>query len=92
MVVVSRRHLQSLGLELKLELGGLGLRLSLVFTGAKCPTGTFHYSLLLANRVLLLLGMRVHFMVLLMLRVGVHFWVLLMRLVLPMRVHLVVLF
>lgn len=89
---MSRRHLQSLGLELKLELGGLGLRLSLVFTGAKCPTGTFHYSLLLANRVLLLLGMRVHFMVLLMLRVGVHFWVLLMRLVLPMRVHLVVLF
>lgn len=32
MVVVSRCHLQSLGLELKLELGGLRLRLSLMFT------------------------------------------------------------
>lgn len=31
-VVVSRCHLQSLGLELKLELGGLGLRLSLMLT------------------------------------------------------------
>lgn len=66
MVVVGRCHLQSLGLELKLELGGLRLRLSLMFTGAKRPTSTFHHSLLLANRVLLL-GMRVHFMVLLML-------------------------
>lgn len=64
-VVVSRSHFQSLGLELKLELGGLGLRLCLVFAGAKSPTSTFHYSLLLTNRVLLLLGMRVHFMVLL---------------------------
>lgn len=31
-VVVSRCHLQSLGLQLKLELGGLRLRLSLMFT------------------------------------------------------------
>lgn len=67
MVVVSRCYLQSLGLQLKLELGGLGLRLRLVFTRAKSPTSTFHYSLLLVNSVLLLLGMRIHFMVLLML-------------------------
>lgn len=66
-VVVSRCYLQSLGLQLKLELGGLGLRLRLVFTRAKSPTSIIHYSLLLANRVLLLLGERVHFMVLLML-------------------------
>lgn len=65
-VVVSGCHLQSLGLELKLKLGGLGLRLSLVFARAECPSSAFHYSLLLANRVLLL-GMRIHFMVLLML-------------------------
>lgn len=32
MVVVGRCHLQSLGLQLKLELGGLGLRLRLMFT------------------------------------------------------------
>ena len=32
MVVVSRCHFQSLGLQLKLELGGLRLRLSLMFT------------------------------------------------------------
>lgn len=31
-VVVSRCHLQGLGLELKLELGGLGLGLALMFT------------------------------------------------------------
>lgn len=67
MVVVSCCHLQSLGLQLKLELSGLGLRLCLMFTGANSPTSTFHYSLLLANRVLLLLGMSIHFMVLLML-------------------------
>lgn len=87
-VVVSRCHLQSLGLELKLELGGLGLRLRLVFTGAQSATGAFHHSLLLADRVLLLLlGVRVHFMVLLVLRVGIDFMVLLML----MGVHLLVL-
>lgn len=86
MVVVSSSHLQGLGLELKLELGGLGLRLSLMFTRSKSPTSTFHYSLLLANRVLLL-GVRVHFMVLLMLRVRINFVVLLML----MGVHLLVL-
>lgn len=46
-IVVSCCHLQSLGLELKLELSGLGLRLML--TGAKCSTSAFHYSLLLAH-------------------------------------------
>lgn len=47
-VVVSCCHLQSLGLELKLKLGGLGLRRRLMFTRDKRPTGTFHHSLLLA--------------------------------------------
>lgn len=63
-VVVSRRHLQSLGLKLKLELSGLGLGLMLACS--ECSTSAFHYCLLLAQRVLLL-GMGVHFMVLWML-------------------------
>lgn len=82
---MSRCHLQSLGLELKLELGGLGLRLTLMFTRAKCPTSTFHYSLLLANGVLLLLGMRVHFVMLLVLPMRVHFVVLLLMLLVRLQ-------
>lgn len=98
-IVVGGRHFQSLGLQLKLELGGLRLGLTRMFTGAQSPTGTFHHSLLLANRVLLLLAMGVHFVVLLVLRVridfvvlrmlmGVHFLVLLM---LRVGIHFLVL-
>lgn len=97
MVVVSRRHFQSLRLELKLKLSGLGLRRSLMFSRAQSPSSALHYSLLLANRVLLL-GMRVHLVVLmlkwlhlgmlLVLRMGIHFCMLLMWL---MGVHFVVL-
>lgn len=47
MIVVSCRDLQSLGLKLKLELSGLGLRL--MFTCSKCSTSAFHDSLLLAH-------------------------------------------
>lgn len=46
-VVVSRRHLQSLGLKLELELSGLRLRL--MFACSKCSTSAFHYCLLLAE-------------------------------------------
>lgn len=60
-----------------------------MFTRAERPAATFHHSLLLADRVLLLLGMRVHFVVLLVLPKRVHLVVLL--LVLLVRIHLVVL-
>lgn len=75
MVVVGGCHFQRLRLQLKLELGGLRLGLSLVFTGAQSPAGSFHHRLLLADGVLLL-AMGVHFMVLLVLRVRVYFVVL----------------
>lgn len=65
-VVVSCCHLQSLRLQLQLELGGLRLRGSLVFTRAKSGAGTLHHGLLLADGVLLL-RVRVHLMMLLVL-------------------------
>lgn len=62
-VVVGRRHFQGLGLELQLQLCGLGLGRRLMLAGDQCPATSLHHSLL-AAQWMLLLRVRVHFMVL----------------------------
>lgn len=54
MVVVGRCHLQGLGLELQLQLGGLGLGRRLMLAGDQRPASALHHGLLAAQWVLLL--------------------------------------